>query len=271
MSHFSKSLLLLSTLGTLLRAGATSVMLQATPGQVTFGASLTLTATVTPSAATGKVTFYDGGVVLGTSVVSGGVATRTVHLYSTGKRSLLARYIGDAGNTRSTSATVAVTVNSIPAAGFTSSTIDMGVSLLAVTVTDLNGDGKADLVGVGTANSVKAVLGDGNGSFSVPVSTLLGGSGPFASLAIADFDGDGKADVLVSSPVDNTIRLRERGRNFQQSSDIVRRLGRDRDWRLQPGRHSGHRCVEQFFRRDSDLVGKWRPYFPPRGGLPGRG
>lgn len=91
---------------------ATGTVLAASAPQIVFGASVTLTATVTPSTATGTVSFYDNGsaTALGTSTVSGGVATLTTSNLSLGTNSLTATYGGDASNGTSTSNTVTVTV-----------------------------------------------------------------------------------------------------------------------------------------------------------------
>ena len=60
-------------------------------------------------------------------------------------------------------------------------------------VADVNGDGNPDLV---TVNFV--LLGKGDGSFGPPITTALF-STPSDSFALADFNGDGKADILFSS------------------------------------------------------------------------
>ena len=57
---------------------------------VVFGQPLTLTATVSSTSATGKVTFYDGVTILGIATLSSGQATLTTTLLPTGKRSLKA-------------------------------------------------------------------------------------------------------------------------------------------------------------------------------------
>ncbi len=59
---------------------------------------------------------------------------------------------------------------------------------------DLNGDGRADLV-TDDYSSVYLFAGNGDGSFAPPV-TIFGIPSPTA-LAVADFTGDGKADVAV--------------------------------------------------------------------------
>ena len=73
-----------------------------------YGSPLTLTATVTPSSATGTVTFYDGAIWLGTNGLVAGVATLSVNnlQVSASPHALTAVYGGDAADTPSTSAPV---------------------------------------------------------------------------------------------------------------------------------------------------------------------
>jgi hypothetical protein len=77
-----------------------------------------------------------------------------------------------------------------------------------VATLDFNGDGLQDLAIVNSGdNTVSILLGDGAGHFS-----KAGGS-PFAvgyapvSLAVADFNGDGKADLVVANSGDNTVTV----------------------------------------------------------------
>ena len=72
--------------------------------------STTLTATVTPSTATGTVTFKDGATTLGTGTLSSGVATLAVTFTSSGAHGLTAVYAGDASDAASTSAALGETV-----------------------------------------------------------------------------------------------------------------------------------------------------------------
>ncbi len=81
-----------------------------------FGASITLTATVTGNAPTGTVTFTDGGTTLGTGTLVNGVATFSTAALALGTHSLKASYAGDTGNTPSTSATVTQSVEGAPTA-----------------------------------------------------------------------------------------------------------------------------------------------------------
>jgi hypothetical protein len=70
----------------------------------------------------------------------------------------------------------------------------------SVTVADLNGDSRLDLVVAdGTNNKVSVLLGKGDGTFQTAVSYLIN-SYPDAlslSVAVGDFNGDGKLDLAV--------------------------------------------------------------------------
>lgn len=90
-------------------ATPTSTTLKVTgPKQV--GKDLTLAATVSPAAATGTVSFRDGGTEVATAPVSGGKATATVRLGG-GSHSLTAVFVPDSGTwAGSTSAAVTVEV-----------------------------------------------------------------------------------------------------------------------------------------------------------------
>src|SRR5450631_405487 len=79
-SGFPKLFWLLAALPHLLGA-QTTLTLSTSPNPSRFGALVVLTATVTPSTATGRVTFYDGVTVLGTApVISGKASISTVSL-----------------------------------------------------------------------------------------------------------------------------------------------------------------------------------------------
>jgi hypothetical protein len=71
-----------------------------------------------------------------------------------------------------------------------------------VAVADVNGDGKPDLVvadagGYGHSGGVSVLLGNGDGTFQAP-RTFGAGLHPI-SVAVADFNGDGKPDLAVAN------------------------------------------------------------------------
>ncbi len=86
--------------------------------------------------------------------------------------------------------------------------IALSTTPVSLTVGDLNGDGKPDLA-VATedlANDYVNVLrGNGDGTFQVPVSTVTDTAGkgiavnlePFSTIAMTDFNGDGRLDLVV--------------------------------------------------------------------------
>lgn len=78
---------------------------------VTVGNSVTLTAAVNPSAATGTVTFKDGTRTLGTGTVTSGVATVSTSALTAGTHAITAVYGGDDSYAGSTSDAVSVKVN----------------------------------------------------------------------------------------------------------------------------------------------------------------
>ncbi len=71
-----------------------STTLSASPNPAAFSSAVTLTATVSPTSATGTVTFYDGTTVLGSAPVSTGVAQFSTSMLAAGSRSLTAQYVG---------------------------------------------------------------------------------------------------------------------------------------------------------------------------------
>jgi hypothetical protein len=84
----------------------TTTSLVSSPNPSWFGQSVTLTATVSPAAATGTVTFYDGVNPIGTGGLSGGTAELITSALTTATHSLSAGYGGDETYLSSASASV---------------------------------------------------------------------------------------------------------------------------------------------------------------------
>ena len=80
----------------------------------------------------------------------------------------------------------------------------------AVATGDVNGDGNLDLVvandGYGNiAGDVSVLLGNGNGTFS-PAVHYSAGVNPF-SIALGDFNGDGKLDIVVTDETQASVEV----------------------------------------------------------------
>jgi uncharacterized protein YhjY with autotransporter beta-barrel domain len=88
----------------------TTIALTASSTSVLFGQSVTFSATVSPNAATGTVTFKEGSTTLGTGTLSSGVATFATSSLATGSHSVIAVYGGDSIYLGSTSSAVSIAV-----------------------------------------------------------------------------------------------------------------------------------------------------------------
>jgi hypothetical protein len=91
--------------------GATTTALTSSLNPSAYGQQVTFTATVSPSGASGTVTFMDGGSTLGTAALdASGVATLSVSSLAVGSHSITAAYSGDGTHDSSTSAALSQTV-----------------------------------------------------------------------------------------------------------------------------------------------------------------
>jgi FG-GAP-like repeat/FG-GAP repeat len=87
-----------------------------------------------------------------------------------------------------------------------------GIEPLSIAIGDFNGDGNPDLAvsnqndGFPNLGTITLMLGNGKGNFRVSPVTLQTGSIP-ESVAVADFNGDGKPDLVTANAGSNTISV----------------------------------------------------------------
>ena len=122
---------------------AATTTLAVSAGPHYYDSSVTLTATVTPSSATGTVTFYDGSTSLGTGTLSSGTAALSLSTLTVATHTITAAYGGNSSYSASTSTATSVTVAAVPtqvALQSSLSTITTGTPItLTATVTDAAG------------------------------------------------------------------------------------------------------------------------------------
>jgi len=179
--------------------GATSTTLSAPLSPFTLGSSVTLTAAVAPVGVTGRVTFFDGAIILGSATLSSGTATLSTRLLPAGNRNLRAVYAGDAIYSTSTSATLARVVLAGSAGAFVraaSSPFATDDGLNASAAGDFNGDGFTDIA-TGSWRGLRILFGNGGGGVSSSVGPL-NAVGYLESVAAGDFNADGRLDIVVS-------------------------------------------------------------------------
>ena len=88
----------------------------------------------------------------------------------------------------------------IPGISFVART-DLEIPADVITTSDLNGDGKPDLIIAHGVLSISVLLGNGDGTFQPPTIynlTDIGGDYASSSLAVGDFNHDGKPDIAVA-------------------------------------------------------------------------
>jgi large repetitive protein len=188
----------LTIVGAGLGSGQTTpgVTLSVSPSPSTLSEPVTLTATVTPAAATGKVTFYDGIIVLGVRPLANGVATLTTRTLAPGSRSLRAYYLGDTANGPASSVPLALTVTALAANGLELQAPPSNLGTIRyqiLAMEDLDQDGNLDLL----ANEGNIWRGLGGGRFELANAYTVPDNILATTAVTGDFNGDGKPDMVL--------------------------------------------------------------------------
>ena len=95
------------------------------------------------------------------------------------------------------------------------------MTLPSVAVGDFNGDGKQDLAVANLAlqpYTVSILLGDGAGNFSAPANFAVGVDP--RSVAVGDFNGDGKQDLAVANAVSDNVSILLRDCSVSQITPV---------------------------------------------------
>ena len=175
----------------------TTVTLASSATTTVSGQSITLTATVTPAAANGTLSFKDGSAALGSATLASGKGVLAVSTLSVGTHSLSASYGGDAADSASNSNTVMVTITS-PASPPPTPSPDYGLTLSSGTLA----------MSQGTAGSLKVSVAPENG-FSASLSFACSGlpSGWGCSFSPATLSGSAAQSTTMTLSATSSSRL----------------------------------------------------------------
>lgn len=179
-------------------ATSSTTVLTASANPAALGQAIVLSASISGASPSGSVTFKDGATVLGTSPVSGGVATLGTNFSTVGSHSLTASYSGDSGNSTSSGAMTEVVKTN---AG--------GVSLSAGPNPALVGQ-SISMVAVVTGSAPTGTVEFRDGSNSLGVANVVSGSAALSTsfqlngtshTLTANYAGDANNTSAVSAAV----------------------------------------------------------------------
>jgi len=186
---------------------APSLQIAANTNPSLAGAATTFTATLKGGVAnpTGTVSWFDGSVSLGASVLGGtGFSTFSTSSLTVGQHSITGVYGGDVNNVAATSAAITQTVQQA-----TTTTVQSGASqsiagaVVHLTATVIGGSG-VTATGTVTFKDAAVVLGNASlsgGTATLDVSTLTTG----VHTITASYSGDTTSQTSVSTPWTQTV------------------------------------------------------------------
>jgi hypothetical protein len=194
-------LLFLST-GQVVAKTNTTTTLTSSLNPSTYQTSVTFTATLSPTAATGTVTFKDGTTTLGTGTLSSGKATLSVTTLTAGSHSITASYGGDSNYNTSTSSALTQTVNKANTTTTLTSSLNPSNYQTSVTFTATLSPSAA--TGTVTFKDGATTLGTGNlvsGKTTLSVTSLTAGTHTIT----ASYPGDSNDNSSISGNLTQTV------------------------------------------------------------------
>ena len=192
--------------------GPSTLGLAISPSPASYGAPVTLTASVSGSGltATGTVTFSAATGQLGTATLnSTGVASFVESSFTIGSYSIIATYGGDSNYTASSSAAISLTVNkALSTVTVTPAASSIGENQsLAVTITVAGSAGLPTPTGAVTLvsgqYSAQNPISSGSASFTIPAGTLSSGDNTLTATYAGDatYGGSSGTASVAASPV----------------------------------------------------------------------
>jgi len=199
------------TLTQTVQSASTQVALVSSANPATYGTPLALTATVTSngSAATGSVTFTDGGVSIGSALLNAnGVAILTISTLAPGSHSIVANYAGNGSAGASVSNPLVQVVKETTTVGLASS-LNPAQTLTPITLTaTVTNSGVGVATGSVTFNDGTVLLGtaalNASGVATLTLPSLAAGN----HSVIASYAGDGNNFAGTSSALVQVVQLR---------------------------------------------------------------
>jgi sugar lactone lactonase YvrE len=184
---------------TILAASSVALASSANPSAV--GQSVTFTAMVAPSSATGTVQFLDSGTVIGTASLISGVASFSTASLAKGAHAISAAYSGDSANSPATSGSLTQIVKAVASVSLASSmdpsTVGQSVSFSA-TVTPSTATGTIQFM---DGAAVMGTVSVSSGSAVLSTSQLAQG----AHSITASYSGDNSDTAASSAALTQTV------------------------------------------------------------------
>ncbi len=196
-------------LAQMVNKAGTSTSLASSMNPSASGQTVTFTASISPSTATGAVQFFDGSTSLGTANLSGGAASLSTSALSVGSHSIAASFSGDGNYNSSNSAPLTQTVNVALATTTTTVTSSLNPSIygqsvkFTATVTSTAGTPAGAITFMDGAKTLGSGSLNATGQATFTTSTLSWGS---SHSITAVYGGDSNFSGSTSAVLTQTVK-----------------------------------------------------------------